>query len=259
VTKDAKNGHLIGLMEPSGDDCTLRTTINPYGAMGFGLASVFSVIQKWSLPEFCWSTWLAGLVYAWGCIVTATFQIILTARSDKAALDERLPFLRRFPPSVFLLGVTVISVGVALIAFRLYSFLFAFYGLFLSVFAEMDPLTMFGRNGFINSNFYTPLMYLVERFWPMAVGVLITSWKEFFLQNPWKRILLPLQKEVVRMHIMILALPFFSLIAWVLFKEAYQSITIVFLMSLFYLFPRKAPGDDSEIKGSSNHGVHATR
>ena len=127
-------------MEPSGDDFTLRTGINPYGVIGFGLASVFAVTQEWSLPEFCWSTWLAGLVYTWGCIVTASLQIILTARSDKAAYDKRLPFLRRFSPSVFLLGVTVISVSVGLLAFRLYSFLFAFYGLFLiRVFGDGAP------------------------------------------------------------------------------------------------------------------------
>jgi hypothetical protein len=83
---------------------------------------------------------LAGLVYTWACIVTASLQIILASRSDKAALDKRLPFLQWF----------------------------------------------------INSDFYTPLMYLVERFWPMAVGVLIANWEDFFQKNPWKRVLLPL-------------------------------------------------------------------
>ena len=189
----------------------MRRAINPYGAIGFGLTTVFAVTQEWSLPEFCWSTWLAGLVYTWACIVTASLQIILTSRSDKAALDKRLPFLQRFSPNVFIIGVTVISVSVGVLAFRIYTFLFAFYGLFLSVFAEMEPYVLFGRNGFINSDFYSPLIYLVERFWPMAVGVLIANWKDFFQKNPWKRVLLPLQKEIIRMHIMILALPFFSI------------------------------------------------
>ncbi len=227
----------------------MRMAINPYGAIGFCLAAVYAVTQKWSLPEFCWSIWLAGLGYAWLCIATASLQIILSARSDKSAYDERLPFLRRFSPGVFVLGVTVIGVSVGLLAFRLYTFLFAFYGLFLSVFAEMEPLDLFGRNGFINSDFFTPVMYLAIRSWPMAVGVLIANWEDFLRKNPWKRVLLPWQKEVVRMHIMIIALPFLSLIAWALFREAYQSITIVLLMGLFYLLPKKASGDDSEIKG----------
>ena len=225
-----------------GDHFSLRTAVNPYGAIGFCLAAVYAVSQQWSLPEFCWSIWLAGLVYAWVCIATASLQIILFARSDKSAYDERLQLLRRFSPGVFLLGVTVISVSVGLVAFRLYSFLFAFYGLFLSVFAEMEPLDLFGRNGFINSDFYTPVTYLVTRSWPMTVGVLIANWEDFFGKNPWKRVLLPLQKKILRMHIMTLALPFLSLIAWALFRDAYQSITIVLLMGLLYLLPKKPPG-----------------
>ena len=226
---------------------TLRTAINPYGVVGFGLASVFAVPQEWSLPEFCWSTWLAGLAYSWVCIGTATIQIILTARSDKAAYEERFPFLRRFSPGILLLGMTVISVSIGLLAFRIYSFVFGFYGLFLSVFAEMEPLSLFGRNGFINSDFFTPLIHLIDRFWPMVAGVLISNWEDFFRKNPWKRILLPFQKEILRIHVMILALPFLSLIAWALLGDAYQSITILLLMGLFYLLPKKTRGDDSKI------------
>ena len=93
----------------------------------------------------------------------------------------------------------------------------------------------------------------------MAVGVLIANWEDFFQKNPWKRVLLPLQKEVVRIHIMILALPFFSLLAWALFREVYQPITIVLLLGLFYLLPKKARGGDSTIEGNSNHGNQATQ
>ena len=139
----------------------MKTALNLYGAIGFGFASAFAVVQGWSLPEFCWSTWLAGLIYAWSCVVTASLQIILTARSDKAAYEERLPSLRRISPNVFLLGVIVVIVSIGLIAFRIYSFLFGFYGLFLSVFSEMKPLSLFGRNGFINSDFFTPVSILL--------------------------------------------------------------------------------------------------
>jgi hypothetical protein len=56
------------------------------------------------------------------------------------------------------------------------------------------------------------------------------------------------------MHIMILALPFFSLLAWALFREAYQSMTIMLLLGLLYLLPKKARGGDSTIEGNTNHG-----
>ena len=239
----------------------MKTTLDPYGAIGFGLASAFAVVQEWSLPEFCWSTWLAGLIYAWSCVVTAFLQIVLTARSNKAAYDERLPFLRGISPSIFLLGVIVVSVFIGLVAFRIYGFLFAFYGLFLSVFSEMKPLSLFGRNGFINSDFFTPVAYLAGLYWPMALGALIANWEDFFRKNPWKRVLLPLQKEILRMHVLTLALPFLTLIAWALFGQAYQSITIVLLMALFYLLPKKEPRGRSKTKGDSgsSQGVQATR
>jgi hypothetical protein len=58
---------------------------------------------------------------------------------------------------------------------------------------------------------------------------------------------------------MILALPFLSLLAWALFREAYQSITIVLLLGLLYLLPKKARGDDSKIEENSNNGDRATQ
>jgi hypothetical protein len=224
----------------------LKTTFNPYGVIGFGLASYFAVTQEWSLSEFCWGTWLAGLLYTWGCIATASVQIILFARSDKTAYEERLPVLRRLSPIAFMFGVAVVSVCGGILAFRVYSFLFGFYGLFLSVFAEMEPHALFGRNGFINSDFFTPVAYLLNLFWPVAVAVLIANWKDFFGENPWKRIALPFQREILRLHVMILALPFIAMLAWAVFKDAYQTITIVILMGLLYLLPKKASEKELE-------------
>lgn len=77
---------------------------------------------------------------------------------------------------------------IALLAFRIFSYIFGFYGLFLSVIAEMEPLSFFGRNNFINSDFFTPVMYLLKCFWLMTLGVLITQCEDFFRENPWQRI-----------------------------------------------------------------------
>jgi hypothetical protein len=68
----------------------LIKAINPYGAIGFGLTAVFAVTRKWSLPEFCWSTWLAGLDDTWACIATASKQIIVASRSEKETFDNHL-------------------------------------------------------------------------------------------------------------------------------------------------------------------------
>jgi hypothetical protein len=227
----------------------LKTAINRYGAIGLGLASVSAVTQDWSLPEFCWSTWLAGLAYTWACILTAAFQIMLKAWSDRAVYVRYLPFLRQLSPTTFILVVTVASIGAVLLAFRVSIFVFGFYGLFLSVYAEMEPLAYFGKNGFINSDFFTPLIHLLNRFWPMAAGVLISNWQDFLLQHPWKRIVVPIQREILRLHLMILSLPFLSLLAWALFMDSYQPVTILLLMALFYLLPKKFRGDASGATG----------
>jgi hypothetical protein len=259
TNRKADTTHINGVAAPSENDFAVRIAINPYGTIGLGLSSVFAVTEGWSLPEFCWSTWLSGLVYAWTCIASASMQIIFTARTDKAAYEIHIAFLRRCSSGLFLLGTTVISVSVGFLAFRLYSVLFGFYGLFLSVFSEMTPLALFGRNGFINSDFFTPVMVLIDRFWPMALGVLIANWEDFARNNPWKRVLLPFQKEILRIHVMILVLPIVSLIAWTFFGKEYQSITIVCLMGLFYLLPKRTRGEDTQIKEDANHGVQATR
>lgn len=235
----------------------MKTVFNPYGVIGFGLTSYFAVAQEWSLPEFCWGAWLAGLLYAWGCIATASLQIILSARADKAAYEERLPFLQHLSPIVFMFGVTAVSVCVGILAFRIYSFLFGFYGLFLSVFAEMEPHALFGRNGFINSDFFSPVAYLLNLFWPVAVGVLIANWKDLFGKNPWKRIVLPFQREILRLHVMILALPFAAMLSWALFKEAYQTITIVILLGLLYLLPKKRTAIALNTDGNIDREVKA--
>lgn len=206
--------------------------------IGFALASSFAVIQKWSLPEFCWSTWIAGLVYAWACVITAAFQIILTAPSEKETYEDRIPFFKHISWIGFLSLVLVLIGVISVISVKIYNYLFAFYGLFLSFFAEMEPHSYFGRDGFINSDFFSPVRHLIVFFWPMALGTLVANWKDFIQKNPWKRIFLPFQAQILKMHVMIVALPFLALIAWALFGEKHQAITILLLMALFYLLPK---------------------
>jgi hypothetical protein len=213
------------------------------GLLGFALAAAAAIIQRWSLPEFCWSTWLAGLVYSWACILTAAVRIVLTARTEKPAYEERLRFLRTVPPSAFLLGMAAGTAAVGYLAFHLYNLVFSFYGLFLSVFAGMEPASLFGRDGFINSDFWTPVGNLLARYWPMAAGILILSLEDFLGGHPWERIILPLQRQVLRMHVMILALPFLSLIAWAILGDAYPTAAVVLLMAVMYLLPRKGRGE----------------
>lgn len=223
-----------------------RARINIYGVAGFIMASCFAVIQEWSLPEFCWSTWLAGLVLAWLCILTLIFRFILTARSQKTSFETIIPVFKYLPYLIFQIGVTIVVLLAGWLAFRLCNFVFAFYGIFLSVFAAMEPESYFGANGFINSNFYSPVAYLLQNFWPTVLGILIAKINTVQRHFNWKLSLQHLSNEIVCMHIFVLAIPFLSLIIWLILGDNFQTLTIVMLMALLYLFPDKSSADVSD-------------
>ncbi len=203
---------------------------------------------------------MAGLVYSWACVITAAIRILLTARKEKGTYEISMPFLQRVSPHVFFVGITLAITLIGWIALYGYSYLFAFYGLFLSVFAEMEPHSLFGRNGFINSDFATPVTYLIGRFWPMILGTLIANADDFVKNKTWKGILLPFRSnEILRIHILTLALPFLTLIAWALFRTAYQPITLVLLIGLFYLLPKKRKKSKTSISQNANQASEVTR
>ena len=202
---------------------------------GFAIAAFFAFKMEWSLQEFCWSSWLTGLFFAWFCILTSGIEIILSARSEKAVYENKMPFVSKIAPLPFLFAVTAAVLIAGYLSFRFYIFLFAFYGIFLSVFAGMEPDHYFGENGFINSNFFGPVAYLAVRFWPMALGAVIARSKDLLGEYPWKRLVVPMQKEIVKLHIITLALPFISLLAWFLLGDFYQPLVVVILMAIYYL------------------------
>jgi hypothetical protein len=212
---------------------------NPLGYIALGLNCAFAMVEEWSLREFCWSTWLASLAYSWAGAASASIRVVLDARREKAGLEVRLPFLKEISFAAFFPMLTLAALSAGWLAFYLYSYLFGFYGIFLSVFAEMEPHALFGRNGFINSDFFTPVTYLLGNFWPMIVGTLLANAGDFVRSNPWRRFVPG--HEILRMHILAVGMPFLALIAWALFGENFQQPTIVVLMAVFYLMP-KSPG-----------------
>ena len=245
----ASNAELrISGWELANDGCMMTTTpMKTYFA--FIVAAGFAVLDGWSLPEFCWSAWLAGVVYAWACIGSGCLQIIVLAHRDPDFHPTECPALRRFSPPLVFAIVVAGALLASMLAFRIYNIMFAFYGVFLSVFAAMEPASLFGENGFINSDFYTPVRHLLERFWPMVVGFLIAHWRVFTAHNPWKRLLFPLEHELVRLHFMVLALPFIALATWLAVGDAFERITIVFLMAVLYLMPDRSSADDGAAEG----------
>lgn len=218
------------------DESFQNNKIHLAGIAGFGLTSVFAVKDHWSLQEFCWSTWLGALFFCWTCIILGSIQIILNAQSEKKTLEQKFGFLGDIPDNLFAPLLSIVVLLIAWIIFNLYCYVFGIYGILLSVFAEMQPHTFFGRNGFINSDFFTPIISLTEKFWPMFVSLILSNF-QLFLKNPaWKLIILPFKsKDIIRIHVMVIAMPFLSLLAFAFFHKQYQPITIILLMGILYL------------------------
>jgi hypothetical protein len=222
--------------------------------IAFGLTSYLAIVQKWSLQEFCWCVWLAGLFYSWACVITAAVQIMLTARTRKEYYDAEVSFVKNISPGLFALAIIPVTLLVGFVALYIYCWIFSFYGLFLSVFAEMQPLDLFGRNGFINSDFFTPVTHLADRYWPMILTTLVANADDFMQNHPWKRLAFPFKSNgILRIHIMTLALPFLMVITWALFKGSYQPLTIILLIGIFFLIPQKKLEEKNVVRrGSAN-------
>lgn len=214
----------------------VRHDIPALAALAIGL--FFAFRDGWSLQEFCWSAWLAALLFAYACAVIGPVHLILSARQEATRLRDRFPPLERFSDSAVAAGILIVAVVIGAGTLYAYSFLFGFYGIFLSAFAEMEPHIFFGRNGFINSDFFTPVLYLVERFWPMVVGVLVGNAALLLDPEPWTKAFLPFKsKQIVRIHVMVVLMPFFTLAVWAVVGDRYHFPVIALLMALFYLIP----------------------
>ena len=221
------------------------------------LAGPLAVAADWSLAEFCWSTWLAGLLFTWLCVLTGGLQIVLTASQRGTLLERQIPALGRLSHrAVTALTAAAAAVLMAL-AFKGYTFAFGFYGLFLSFFAEMEPHALFGRNGFINSDFWTPVRYLAVTFWAMSVGTVVAYGHGLIRSDPWKRMLLPFATEIVRVHVMVVVMPFLALIAWAAFGGSYESTVIVLLMGVFYLLPGRSQEPQAPVAQDGSKPEHA--
>jgi hypothetical protein len=228
----------------------------PVGLAGLALAAPLAVAGDWSLAEFCWSTWLAGLLLTWLCVLSGGLQIVVTSPKWRAQLERHVPALGRLPRAATVAGTMAAAAVLTALAMYAYTFAFGFYGLFLSFFAEMEPHALFGRNGFINSDFWTPVGYLAVNFWAMSAGIVVAYGPGIIRTDPWKRMLLPVATEVVRVHVMVVVMPFLALIAWAALGESYQSVVIVLLMAAFYVLPGGSPETRSAAAEGSNKPEH---
>lgn len=209
--------------------------------IGFALAAVAALHDGWTVQQLCWSFWISALITCWGLVAAAVIRLIIQPAFLRSAVDRLQQItggrLSSIPTLIISALIFIAMLGLCFAAYRAYSFLFAFYGLFLSAFAPIEPAEYFGPNGFINSNFYDPVLDLIERFWPMIIGTLIAEWPHLVSEHPLKNLSKPFQTQLVRLHLAVLGVPFISMFAWILLGEHYQIIAVVLILAVFYYTP----------------------
>lgn len=208
---------------------------------GFLLAAPVAVYQGWQLQEFCWSVWIAALVLTWVSVLSASIRMLGRAGPSRQSLLNHFPGVSQVPQTVFSLIFTVAVFGFATLACQLVAFIFGFYGLFLSFFAEMEPHVFFGRNGFINSDFYGPVLYLLESYWPLVVAVLIANANTVFSSCSRGDALNQISAPVLRIHVFVVLQPFLAILFWLIFGENYHTPAVLALMALLHWPQGKRP------------------
>lgn len=223
---------------------------------GFGLSVTFAVLERWRLPELCWGFWISGLACSWAFVLAGALRTLLVPVSALPTALRTWPPLANLPAAGWrvLMGLGGLAAGVVM--FYVYGYVFGFYGLFLSVFAEMEPHHLFGRDGFINSDFSWAVIVLLERFWALVLGGLATNLHLALRGSPWRVTRLPFSLQLLPIHLMVLGLPFISLLMWMLVGDRYHLPAVVLVLALFHFFPRE---NGRQARGNATGPFHEPR
>lgn len=208
---------------------------------GFAVSAGFTLTSDLSLAGFCWSFWLVGLYSAY--FAALRFALSLFVHRATLLKERFVPNATVAPATLMLVAIAVTGiVGAALLYAA--SWVYGFYGLFLSVWVRMPPEELFGPNGFINSDFWTPVAYLTRAYWPLVAGQLVSeaAWL-LSTGSLWSVQGGAPERRIVALHVMIMALPFAAMLSWMLLGGRYETLTLLILLALksaFDLRPARA-------------------
>lgn len=214
------------------------------GAAGFLCGAAGAALGRWDLPGFCWGVWISALAVSLVTLAVSALRALFirpaAARrflGASAWLRERVAPL---PGPLLWALQSAAALLFALLMARVTVFLFGFYGIFLSFFAESEPLDLLGRNGFINSDFVTPALFLLGKYWPMVLGAVLADAGGPLRTAPWRGFVRPFARELAPLHLFVLLMPFVTLLFLALLgKEAYQTPAVVALLAAHHFFPKE--------------------
>lgn len=197
---------------------------------GFAISAGFTLTSDLSLAGFCWSFWLVGLYSAYFAAVRFAVRVFVHRH---ALLKERFAPTATIAPTTLMLIAIAVSVGVGFALLYAASWIYGFYGLFLSVWVRMPPEELFGPNGFINSDFWTPVTYLTRAYYPLVIGQLVSeaAWL-LSTGSLWGTETGTPERRIVTLHVMILALPFAAMFSWMLLQGRYETLTLMILLAI---------------------------
>ncbi|MBM4352094.1 MAG: hypothetical protein FJ106_19655 [Deltaproteobacteria bacterium] len=243
---------------------SLKTHLFEIGA--FLLTAIFAFHFDWKANELCWGLWASSLLTGWVVILSSVLRTLLhlagisvisevdlNEKGDPLSAffraktfsqnlkDKKNPFAS-LPVILMVVG----SIGIGVFTWFHFTFFHTVHAMLMSFFLQMEPLSLFGPNGFINADKGVVLAYLVENYWPMILGTFIVRRGIILGGNPGLN-LKAIYGGVMRIHFFILLSAFlFFLIYFGI--EFYQRFLLLVLLFLFY-FPirifRRQPASSS--------------
>lgn len=199
---------------------------------GLLLSIAFTLSRDVSLAEFCWTFWLVGLYSSY--ISAGRFAVRTVLHRD--ALRERIPPLSTLAPRTLLWVSLALALTGGLALGYAFTYAFGFYGIMLSVWVRLQPESLFGPNGFINSDFWTPVLHLTRLYWPLVAGQIISESSALFSRpEPGSGSFAP-ERQIVVLHVIVLALPFVAMLSYAALGTRYEAMSVVLLLIIKALF-----------------------
>ncbi len=222
--------------------------------LAFLLTAISAFHFDWKANELCWGLWASSLLTGWVVILSSVLRIILYLTGIPSLREEDLdekgdPLSAFFRAKTFTnklkdsknpltslpsILMVIVSIGIGGFTWFHFTFFHTVHAMLMSFFLQMEPLSLFGPNGFVNADKVEVMAYLIEHYWPMILGTFLVRRRIILSGNPGVN-LNAIYGGVMRIHFFILLSAFlFFLIYFGI--EFYQRFLLLVLLFLFY-FP----------------------
>jgi len=225
-----------------------------FDILAFLLTAFSAFYFEWQANELCWGLWVSSLLTGWIVILSSVLRTLLhsagIAMIREVDLGEQGGSLSAFFRSKFFAKnlrdkkrlfaslpviLTVVgSIGFGAFTWFHFTFFHTVHAMLMSFFLQMEPLNLFGPNGFVNADKGVVLTYLVEHYWPMILGTFISRRGIILSGNPVVN-LGAIYGGVMRIHFFILLSAFLFFLVY-FGIEFYQRFLLLVLLFLFF-FP----------------------